>query len=54
MHVVGVTTQQQVFVAAKDRKFRINEILVIEDPDLGYPKGEVVETYAYNRSIDGV
>lgn len=51
MHVVGVTTQQQVFVAAKDRKFRINEILVIEDPDLGYPKGEVVETYAYNRSI---
>jgi DNA helicase HerA-like ATPase len=51
MQVVGVTTQQEVFVVSRDRKFRINEILVIEDPSLHEPKGEVVETFAYNRLI---
>ncbi|MDR6227126.1 ATP-binding protein [Desmospora profundinema] len=51
MQVVGVTTQQEVYVASKDRKFRINEILVIEDGPLGNPRGEVVETLSYNRFI---
>lgn len=51
LQVVGVTTQQEVYVASKDRKFRINEILVIEDENLGDPQGEVVETLSYNRLI---
>jgi DNA helicase HerA-like ATPase len=51
MQVVGVTTQQEVYVVSRERKFRINEILVIEDPALGFPRGEVVETLSYNRLI---
>lgn len=51
MQVVGITTQQEVYVASKDKKFRMNEILLIEDGDLHYPKGEVVETFSYNRFI---
>lgn len=51
MQVVGVTTQQEVYVASKERKFRINEILIVEDSALDYPRGEVVETLSYNRLI---
>jgi DNA helicase HerA-like ATPase len=51
MQVVGVTTQQEVHIVSRELKFRINEILVIEDPSLNDPKGEVVETMAYNRLI---
>ncbi|SDW85617.1 hypothetical protein SAMN05444487_10717 [Marininema mesophilum] len=51
MQVVGVTTQQEVYVASKERKFRINEILVLEDRELDHPRGEVVETLSYNRLI---
>jgi len=51
MQVVGVTTQQEVYVVSKERKFRINEILIIEDPALDFPRGEVVETMSYNRLI---
>ncbi|OYD06381.1 ATP-binding protein [Paludifilum halophilum] len=51
MQVVGVTTQQEVYIASKERKFRMNEILVIEDEALDCPKGEVVETMSYNRLI---
>lgn len=51
MQVVGITSQQEVHVVSKDRKFRMNEILVIEDPSLYQPKGEVVETLSYNRLI---
>lgn len=51
MQVVGVTTQQEVYVVSRERKFRINEILVIEDGSLQEPKGEVIETLAYNRMI---
>ena len=32
MKVVGITTQQEVYVGSKDRNFRINEFLIIEDP----------------------
>lgn len=51
MQVVGVTTQQEVHIVSRERKFRINEILVIEDVSLDNPKGEVIETMSYNRMI---
>ncbi|MCK8817083.1 ATP-binding protein [Natroniella sulfidigena] len=51
MQVVGLTTQQQVYVASKERKFRINEMLKIIDSELNYPLGEVIETQSYNRYI---
>lgn len=51
MQVVGVTTQQYVYVASKERKFRINEVLIIEDPGQQFPRGEVVETKSFNRFI---
>lgn len=51
MQIVGVTTQHEVYVASKTHKFRMNEMLVLEDHDLYQPKGEVVETFSYNRYI---
>lgn len=51
MQVVGVTTQQYIYVASRNRKFRINEILVIEDAGHFMPRGEVVETKSFNRFI---
>jgi hypothetical protein len=50
MQVVGVTTQQYIYVASRERKFRIGEILVIDDPELT-PRGEVVETKSFNRFL---
>ncbi|HHY48059.1 MAG TPA: DUF87 domain-containing protein [Firmicutes bacterium] len=51
MQVVGVATQQFVYVASRDRKFNINEILLVEDPVYGDLKGEVIETQSFNRYI---
>lgn len=51
MQVVGETTQQYIYVASRERKFRINEILVVEDPEHRNPRGEVVETRSFNRFI---
>ncbi|KMJ56351.1 ATPase [Bacillus sp. LL01] len=51
MQIVGVTTQHEVYVASKTHKFRMNEMVVIEDEALKHPKGEVVETFSYNRYI---
>jgi len=51
MQVVGATTEREVFVASRTRKFRINEILVIEDQDLGGPQAEVVHTESVNRLV---
>ncbi|WP_088105953.1 ATP-binding protein [Halalkalibacter urbisdiaboli] len=51
MQIVGVTTQHEVYVASKTHKFRMNEMFVIEDQQLNEPKGEVVETFSYNRYI---
>ncbi|WP_332697217.1 ATP-binding protein [Halalkalibacter lacteus] len=51
MQIVGVTTQHEVYVASKTHKFRMNEMVVIEDESLFQPKGEVVETFSYNRYI---
>jgi hypothetical protein len=50
MQVVGVTTQQFIYVASRERKFRIGEILVIDDPELEL-RGEVVETKSFNRFL---
>ncbi|HLS53155.1 MAG TPA: DUF87 domain-containing protein, partial [Tissierellaceae bacterium] len=51
MKVVGITTQQEVFVGSKERNFRINEFLIIEDPFQGELLGEVVEAQTFNRYI---
>lgn len=51
MQVVGITTQQEFWVASKDRKFRMNEMLIVEDNFQGGLIGEVVETSSYNRYI---
>ncbi|MCH5585836.1 ATP-binding protein [Shimazuella sp. AN120528] len=51
MQVVGVTTQQEVYIVSRERKFCINEFLVMVDDVLGDPIGEVVETLSYNRLI---
>lgn len=49
MKVVGITTQQEVYIGSKDRNFRINEFLIIMDPYQGDLLGEVVEAKTYNR-----
>ncbi|GAB6138919.1 ATP-binding protein [Halanaerobaculum tunisiense] len=51
MQVVGLTNQQEVYVASQEHKFRINEMLKIKDKTLNQPLGEVVETQSYNRYI---
>lgn len=51
LQVVGLTTQQEVYVASRERKFRSNEILKILDSELDNPLGEVIETQSYNRFI---
>ncbi len=51
MKVVGITTQQEVFVGSKERNFRINEFLIIEDSFQGDLLGEVVEAKTFNRYI---
>jgi len=51
MKVVGITSQHEVYVGTKDRNFRINEFLIIEDPYQGDLMGEVVEANAYNKYI---
>ena len=52
MQVVGLTNEQEITVIDQARPFRINEYLVIDDPALGYPKGEVIETQSFNRFRD--
>ena len=51
MKVVGITTQQEFYVGSKDRNFRINEFLLIEDPYQSHLIGEVVEARTFNRYI---
>lgn len=51
MKIVGITTQQEVFVGSKDRNFRINEFVIIEDPYQDDLLGEVVEAQTFNRYI---
>ena len=42
MKVVGITTQQEFYVGSKERNFRINEFLLIQDPFQEDLIGEVV------------
>lgn len=49
MMVVGVTTEREVTVVSGRRAFKVNEFLLIEDPDRGNPIGEVVSTQSFNR-----
>ena len=49
LRVAGFTNQQEVYVGSKDRNFRINEFLIVEDPVLGDQLGEVVEAQTYKR-----
>lgn len=51
MKVVGITTQQEVFIGSKDRNFRINEFLIVEDINQGDILGEVIEAHTFNRYI---
>ena len=51
MKVIGITTQQEVYIGSKDRNFRINEFLMIEDPFQGGILGEVVEAQSFNKYI---
>ena len=50
MKVLGITTQQEFYVGSKERNFRINEFLVVEDRQ-GDLIGEVVEAETFNRYI---
>lgn len=51
MKVVGITSQQELYIGSKERNFRINEFLIIEDPYQGDLIGEVVEAQTFNRYI---
>ncbi|MCR4430237.1 MAG: ATP-binding protein [Tepidanaerobacteraceae bacterium] len=51
MQVAGITTPIEVFVASRERRFRINELLIIDDPNQGPLVGEVVDASSYNRFI---
>jgi DNA helicase HerA-like ATPase len=51
LKIVGITTQQEVYVGSKDRNFRINEFLIISDPYQGDLMGEIVEAKTYNKYI---
>ncbi len=51
MQLVGSTTEQFVYVASKDRRFNINELLIIQGGKHGDIKGEVVATASFNRYI---
>lgn len=51
MKVAGLTSQQEVMVGSRDHNFRINEYLMIQDPDQGDILGEVIEARTYNRFI---
>jgi DNA helicase HerA-like ATPase len=51
MQIVGTTTQMEAWAASRNRKFHINEILIIEDTDHGDLQAEVVQTSSFNRYI---
>lgn len=49
--IIGLTDQHEAFVGSKNRKFRINEFLIIEDIYQGDLIGEIVEAHTYNKFI---
>lgn len=51
MQVMGKTSEQEITVVSTSRKFRINEYLIVEDPNLDNPVGVVLETQTFNRFL---
>ena len=51
MKVLGVTTTREVYIGSKDKNFRNNEFLIVEDPVQGDIIGEVVDSKTFNRFI---
>ena len=51
MQVVGRTNEKDVWVASKERPFRLNELLVMEGHNPETAVGEVVETYSLNPLV---
>lgn len=51
MQIVGRTTELYAYIASNERKFRINEILIVEDENFGPVKVEVIETFSFNHFI---
>lgn len=51
MKVLGITTTQEVYIGSKEKIFRNNEFLVVQDPVQGSLIGEIVEAKTYNRFI---
>ncbi|GAV22512.1 ATP-binding protein [Carboxydothermus pertinax] len=51
MRVIGISTQQFVYLASEKKKFSVNEILIVEDPDLGNLRGVVIEAKSLNRYL---
>lgn len=51
MKVLGVTTTQEVFIGSRERNFRNNEFLIVEDRVQGDIVGEIVEAKTFNRFI---
>lgn len=49
--VLGLTTNAEFFIGSKERNFRINEYLVVEDKIQGDLVFEVMEANTYNRYI---
>ena len=51
MKVLGITTTREVYIGSKDKNFRNNEFLIVEDPVQGDIIGEVVDSQTFNRFI---
>ena len=51
MKVLGVTTTRDVYIGSKEKNFRNNEFLIVEDPVQGDIIGEVVDSKTFNRFI---
>ena len=51
MKVLGITTTREVYIGSKDKNFRNNEFLIVEDPVQGDIIGEVVDSKTFNRFI---
>ena len=51
MKVLGVTTTREVYIGSKEKNFRNNEFLIVEDPVQGDILGELVDSKTFNRFI---
>ena len=51
MKVLGLTSSSEFFVGSKERNFRINEYLIVEDKRQGGLVFEVMEANTYNRYL---